>query len=336
MAAILESSLSATMQPVAKIGLICSLGALMARKNILNDDGRLTVSRLNYFLFTPCLFLDKFSRFTASQITDSLPIHTMMLLTHVFGALLGFCLIKASSPDSDVRSMPQHVLALSAVGNVGNLPMVLVESMDASSLSSAAGLSHVLVANITASFIQFPLVNWLLSPSASSNVLTLICTPSVIATFIGLIIGQVSFLKEAIFGSFVASAVSMLSDCCIPTLLLVLGANLARDPGIAKISWATVASITAVRLLILPCIGIGMVLGACKFGLLRTSDPNLILVLLLMNSVPTALLVHNLAILHSNRADDVAAVLFWQYIFCIITLPAWMSVFVWISKAICI
>lgn len=132
----------------------------------------------------------------------------------------------------------------------------------------------------------------------------------------------------------VGEAISMLSNCCIPTLLLVLGANLARGPGVAKISWTTIAAISTMRLLILPCVGIGLVVGACKWGLMKSNDPNLILVLLLMNAVPTALLVHNLSTLYNNRADDVAAVLFWQYLACIVQLPVFMSIFVLISSSL--
>ena len=323
-------SLVATVKPVAKIALICSIGAILARQGSLNENGRLTVSRLNFLVFTPCIFLSKFSSFSIGQMINSVPTHLMMIASHLMGALLGLIFVKSSRD----RSMQNHVLALTTVGNVGNLPMVLVESLkDASSLlSSQIGLSHVLMANISAAFIQFPLVNLLLSPATASasfgSLAQSLFTPSVIAAILGLIIAQSSTVKEAIFGSIVGEAINMLSDCCIPTLLLVLGANLSRGPGIVSIPWSTLASIATIRLILLPLAGMSLVIASCRLGLLKTSDPNLLIVLMMMNAMPSALLVHNIATLNLNRADEVAVMLFWQYLFCIITLPILMSVFV--------
>lgn len=191
------------MRPVAKIGLISLMGTFMARSGILNESGRLVVSRLNFSLFTPALFLEKFSSFSISQICDSIPTHIMMLATHIIGAVLGMCLVRASPADSELRSIVKHVVSLTAIGNVGNLPMVLVESLDSldGMFSAASGLSHVLMANISASLLQFPIVSFLLNPTATAaNALSSIITPSVIAAVLGVMIGQSPFLKDLICG----------------------------------------------------------------------------------------------------------------------------------------
>jgi len=50
----------------------------------------------------------------------------------------------------------------------------------------------------------------------------------------------------------------------------------------------------------------------CTAGWLAPPDPLFVLVMMIQNSVPTALNVHTLATMHQNREEEVGALLFWQ------------------------
>eukprot|EP00882_Tetradesmus_deserticola_P034257 GHRQ01039234.1.p3 GENE.GHRQ01039234.1~~GHRQ01039234.1.p3 ORF type:complete len:111 (+),score=42.64 GHRQ01039234.1:3-335(+) len=106
--------------------------------------------------------------------------------------------------------------------------------------------------------------------------------------------------------------IAMFGDCCIPSLMLMLGATLAKGPGRCCPPLRVVLGVTVARLLLLPMLGTGWLLLASKAGWLVAPDSMFLLVLLIQNSVPTALNVHTLATLNSNREEEVGALLFWQ------------------------
>lgn len=64
-----------------------------------------------------------------------------------------------------------------------------------------------------------------------------------------------------------------------------------------------------------------MVLGLRRAGAFVPPNPLFTLVLLLGHSTPTAINVQTLATLHQNGEEAVSALLFWQYMGAIITLP---------------
>lgn len=51
------------------------------------------------------------------------------------------------------------------------------------------------------------------------------------------------------------------------------------------------------------------------------------LVLTLQHAMPTAVNVHAVAAMHDNHEKVVAALLFWQYIACIVTIPICVSIY---------
>jgi hypothetical protein len=120
-------------------------------------------------------------------------------------------------------------------------------------------------------------------------------------------------------------------------VLLVLGANLANGPPLADgrhLPWRTVAAVVGTKLLLMPVLGLAVVLGTQRVGLLGpVTDPLAVLVMLVAWSTPTALLVHSLALLHRDGedevADQVAALLFWEYAAALVTLPLCCAVYLY-------
>ncbi len=65
------------------------------------------------------------------------------------------------------------------------------------------------------------------------------------------------------------------------------------------------------RLLLVPVVGCGMVLGSYMLRAYEAPDPIYLLVLLIHNTAPTAILVHTMSSIHRNKDAEVSAILFW-------------------------
>ena len=85
------------------------------------------------------------------------------------------------------------------------------------------------------------------------------------------------------------------------------------------------AAIAAVRLFILPVIAGVIVIGTGIAGLWEAIDPLFVLVLLLIHATPTAPAVQALATSFHSHEADTAALVFWQSVFYIVTLPPMLA-----------
>jgi hypothetical protein len=97
----------------------------------------------------------------------------------------------------------------------------------------------------------------------------------------------------------------------IPVLLLVLGANLSNGPQLASrahLPALNVAAVIGSKLILSPLLGLGLILGAQKFGVIgAATDPLAVLVMMVAWSTPTAVLVHSLSLVHKNGGRSVCA-----------------------------
>jgi predicted permease len=166
-----------------------------------------------------------------------------------------------------------------------------------------------------------------------------------ISIFVGLFVALVPPIQQAFFPAegldssaathnrppldVLTQAFSRLAGAMIPSLMITLGASLSRGPG-ASVPVATVLSLVAIRLVLLPTIGTICVLGLKQWHVFHPPDRMFMLVVLLMQAMPSALNVYTLAAVHNNHADEVASILFWQYLASIVTIPVSVAVFLMI------
>jgi predicted permease len=87
--------------------------------------------------------------------------------------------------------------------------------------------------------------------------------------------------------SIVGYVVDMLGQPLIPVLLVVLGANLAAGPGPGHLPLHSVLTVVATRLVLLPLLGCGAVLGTQQSGLIDMQDPLALVVMMVAWSTPT-------------------------------------------------
>jgi predicted permease len=101
--------------------------------------------------------------------------------------------------------------------------------------------------------------------------------------------------------------------------------------GVAKVPLVTLLSVITCRLLILPLLGLVVVMGGYVWlRAYQAPDPVFLLVMLIQNTAPTAILVHTMAAVHQNKEAEVSALLFWQYFASIVTLPPYLTLFLYL------
>ncbi|PNW73583.1 hypothetical protein CHLRE_13g564850v5 [Chlamydomonas reinhardtii] len=168
------------------------------------------------------------------------------------------------------------------------------------------------------------------------TVLSGMLTPPTVASLAAVLVASVPVVRDALYASggslvLVGEVVESLGAVCIPALLLVLGANLGRGPGVAagRLPAAAVVAAVVTRLLAVPLVCGALLWGAWSAGLLPGCDPLSLLVMLVMHTTPTAVMVHSMASIFNNAEDEVAVLLFWQYLASLITLPLAIS---WVLK----
>jgi predicted permease len=126
----------------------------------------------------------------------------------------------------------------------------------------------------------------------------------------------------------------MFGDCCIPSLMLMVGATLENGPGASALPAAVAAGVAAARLLLMPLLGVGWVLAARGLGFLPPSTPRLlVLVMLIQNAVPTALNVHTFCTMNRNREAEMGALIFYEYVASLATVPVCLALFLHVCQA---
>ncbi|CAN0865498.1 Protein PIN-LIKES 1 [Linum grandiflorum] len=117
--------------------------------------------------------------------------------------------------------------------------------------------------------------------------------PSTIGAIVGFAVGVIPRMQEALVGDtaplrVIQDSASLLGEAAIPTVTLVVGANLLQGLKGSEVRSSVITGIIAVRYIALPLTGIIIVKSAVHFGLVHT-DPLYQFVLLLQFALPPAM-----------------------------------------------
>lgn len=96
-------------------------------QGILDQQGRRVLSKLIYCLFTPALTFTKLAPvLSGPHLLLWLPLVINMFVSVGVGLVLGVVLVLVVKPPAGLR---KHVVVAAALGNAGNLPLVLVAAL---------------------------------------------------------------------------------------------------------------------------------------------------------------------------------------------------------------
>ncbi|CAN1184433.1 Protein PIN-LIKES 3, partial [Linum perenne] len=165
---------------------------------------------------------------------------------------------------------------------------------------------------ITYSAIIFT-INFLTTPL---NDLLLICIQMV-----GLAVGVIPHMQGLLIGDkaplrVVQDSAALLGDAAIPTVTLVMGANLVKG-------------VIVVRYIALPLSGIAVVKSAMRLGLVH-KDPLYQFVLLLQYSVPPAMNIGTMSQLFGNGESECSMILLTSSTLAAVAVTIWSAIFMWL------
>ncbi|CAI9272184.1 unnamed protein product [Lactuca saligna] len=162
-----------------------------------------------------------------------------------------------------------------------------------------------------------------------------VLSPSTTGALIGLIVGMIAPIRRLLVGTeaplhVIQDSASLIGDAAIPTMTLILGANLLRGlKGSSGVSLPLVFGIVAARLVLLPIIGIFIVKGALYLGFVH-ADPLYVYVLLLQFALPPSMNIGTITQLFGAGESECSVIMMWSYGLASVTLTLWSMFFMWL------
>ncbi|GAV85411.1 Mem_trans domain-containing protein [Cephalotus follicularis] len=160
--------------------------------------------------------------------------------------------------------------------------------------------------------------------------------PSTVAAIVGFLIGTVSPIRKAMIGDsaplrVIYSCTSLLGDALIPSMTLIVGANLLRGLKKSGVGVSVIMGIIAVRYIFLPLLGIGIVKAAYHFGMVG-SDSLYQFVLYLQYALPPAMNVGVITQLFGSGEGESSVIMLWTYVVAALSLTLWSTLYMWLLE----
>ncbi|KAG7946003.1 hypothetical protein I3843_14G016200 [Carya illinoinensis] len=158
--------------------------------------------------------------------------------------------------------------------------------------------------------------------------------PSTIAAIFGFIIGIVSPIRKVLIGDdaplrAIYNSASLLGEPTIPSMTLIIGANLLRGLQGAGVRPALIVGIIAIRYIIMPSLGIIIVKAANHFGIVG-SDALYQFTLMLQYALPPAMNIGSISQLLETGESECSVIMLWTYAVATFSLTIWSTIFMWL------
>lgn len=159
--------------------------------------------------------------------------------------------------------------------------------------------------------------------------------PTAIAAIVGFVIGIVSPIRKLMIGNsaplrVIGSSAYILGEAYIPCMTLIMGANLLRGLKGSDVSRTVIIGIIAVKNILLPLSGIGIVKAARHLGLVESSNTLYQFVLMFQFAVPPAMSVGSITQFFQLGQGETSVIMLWTYMVAAVTLTLWSTLFMWI------
>ncbi|XP_073286935.1 protein PIN-LIKES 3-like [Primulina huaijiensis] len=158
--------------------------------------------------------------------------------------------------------------------------------------------------------------------------------PSTTGAIVGFIVGLVPQIRNFLIGDTAPLRVFqdtalLLGDGAIPAVTLIMGGNLLKGLKGSGIEKSVIFSIIVVRYAVMPLIGIGVVKGAVRFGLVH-DDLLYQFVLLLQFALPPAMNIGTITQLFGSGETECSVIMLWCYLLASVALTFWSTFFLWL------
>ncbi|CAI0555351.1 unnamed protein product [Linum tenue] len=359
--------LVASVMPVLKLLIITALGLFLAvdSVDILGMDARKHLNNVVFFVFNPALIGSNLAKYiTLKNVVMLWFMPLNILFTFIIGSLLGWVLIRITDAPHALRGL---VLGCCAAGNLGNMPLIIIPAVckergspfgdvDAcyehglayGSLSMAIGAVYMwsYVYNIMRLYSirssDGPKFEALAQEKLKQGIqifgtmfnLRRLFAPSTIGAIVGFAVGMIPHLQGLLIGDkaplrvFQDSA-SLLGEAAIPTVTLVVGANLLKGLKGSEVRLSVIAGVIMVRYVALPLTGVVIIKSAVHLGLVQR-DPLYQFVLLLQFALPPAMNIGTMSQLFGTGESECSVILLASYALASVAVTIWSAIFMWL------
>ncbi|XP_047966183.1 protein PIN-LIKES 3-like isoform X2 [Salvia hispanica] len=161
-----------------------------------------------------------------------------------------------------------------------------------------------------------------------------ILAPSTTGAFVGFVVGLVPQIRGLLIGDeapfhVLQDTALLIGNGAIPAVTLVMGGNLLRGLRGSGIQKSVIFGVLGVRYLALPLLGIAVVKGAIRLGLVH-DNPLYEFVLLLQFAIPPAMNIGTITQLFGAGEMECSVIMLWCYSLASVALTVWSTFFLWL------
>ncbi|EYU41206.1 hypothetical protein MIMGU_mgv1a018588mg [Erythranthe guttata] len=327
--------------PVLKVLLVTGLGSYLAfdHVGILGDDARKHLNNITFFVFSPALVYSNLAKtITYDSMAKLWFMPLNILITFIVGSVLGWVVIQITRAPSHLRGL---IIGCCAAGNLGNLLLIIIPAVCKEKGSpfgdpdvcQTYGMSYASLSMAIGAIYLWSYVYNIVRVSSSSRSKDVeIINDSYIA---GFVVGLVPLIRKLIIGDeaplrVLQDTALLLGDGAIPAVTLVMGGNLLKGlKGGSEIRKSIIFGIVFVRYVAMPLIGIVIVQGAIRFGIVH-DNPLYQFVLLLQFALPPAMNIGTITQLFGAGESECSVIMLWCYLLASVALTVWSTLFLWL------
>ncbi|CAL5365997.1 unnamed protein product [Camellia sinensis] len=164
--------------------------------------------------------------------------------------------------------------------------------------------------------------------------LKMVLAPSTIATIVGLLIGVITPIRKIIIGDsaplrVIESSASYLAEAAIPSMTLIVGANLLKGLKKSGVGIWVIIGVNVVRYIALPLLGILVIKGARYLGFVG-SNSLYEFVLLIQYALPSAMTIGTITQMFEVGESECSVIMLWNYAVAAIALTLWATYYMWL------
>lgn len=308
----------ATLNPMLVLFVCIAVGFVLRATKILPENASKTIAKLETWVFSPAL---SFSTMATYCTVESLGTHAVNILFSCFVIAFSMAMaiplakrfIKNPSPE---RGIYEYALTFANFGYMAD-PIVLA-------LFGGEGLAYYKLFSLPGSIMVYTWGISVLVPKGTDrgSFLKKITNAPTIAMLLGIIVGLSGL--GAYLPEFVSSSLNSLKGCMGPLAMILAGVTVANYSMKKMLKNKKIYTATALRLVILPAIIVGVVFGVKELiNLIFTTDINNMVVYLafFFTAMPLGLNTVVFPEAYGGSPETGAGMALISHTLCVLTIP---------------
>ncbi len=303
---------SATLNQMLILFLFLALGFFLNRKNIIPKESAAVLSKLETYVFVPCLIFSVFYKYcTVENFKAKWTYMLYGLIVMVVSLIIALPLSKIFAKESYLKRIYTYSFAVANFSFMGNAVVL--------GMFGEQVLFDYMIFTLPLNMYVYSIGTASLKPDSEDNKITLKAFINPI--FIALILGAVFGLTLLPVPRFLISAITSAGNCMSPLAMLLTGFVVGNFSLKTLVKDKKVYAASIIRLIILPALFM-LALLAVK------TDSNIIRVALCATAMPLGLNTVVFPAAYGGDTTPGAAMALISHVMSIVTIPIMFAIFI--------